>query len=175
MPTNTLNIDALNFESLARDILSEGNSLRFRARGGSMRPLIQDGDMLEVVPVNTANFRLGDILLFSDPSGQLMAHRLVHKVQQEGRMTLVMQGDANPRQDHPVPVKRVMGRITSATRDGGSFSFSGRLHSLIGWFFILVAPAIKKFIYRMRMWFRSEDTSEHSATHTNNNQTEYDQ
>ena len=140
-----------------------------------MRPLIQDGDMLEVVPVNTADIRLGDIVLFNDQSGQLMAHRLVGKHQQQGRSMLVMQGDANPKQDQPIPASSVLGRVTCTKREEGSFSFSGGQHRLVGWFFILVAPAIKKFIYRMRIWFRSGDTSEHSATHTNNNPTEYDQ
>ena len=154
MPNNTLDIDSLNFESLARDILSGGNALRFRARGGSMRPLIQDGDLLEVVPVHTAEYHLGDVILFSDSGGQLMAHRLIHRFQREGHQILVMQGDANPREDYPVPASRVLGRVVSVERAHNSFRFTGSTHRLVGWFFILFAPTLKRVFHRLRRWLK---------------------
>jgi SAM-dependent methyltransferase len=87
--------------ALAREALRQGHTLRFRARGASMRPQVEDGAVLEVVPRAPADARLGDVVLYaaraaSDAGGwRLVAHRVVGR---RGR-TLVTRGDSAARVD----------------------------------------------------------------------------
>jgi signal peptidase I len=155
MVEKTFDIDSLNFESLARDVISSGNTLRFRARGGSMRPLIRDGEILEVGPIQSGELHLGDIVLFSDPTRKLMAHRLIHRFHHDGHLMLVLQGDANYTEDRPIPEKLVIGKIIAVIRDRGSFVFSGPIHRLVGWIIILFAPLMKRILFKMTQWVRS--------------------
>jgi signal peptidase I len=155
MVEKTFDIDSLNFESLARDILSSGNTLRFRARGGSMRPLIRDGEILEVAPIKNGELHLGDIVLFSDPTRNLMAHRLIHRFHHDGHSMLVLQGDANFTEDRPVSERLVIGRIIAVIRDRSSFAFSGPIHRVVGWIMILFAPLMKRIYFKMVQWVRS--------------------
>ena len=66
----------------------------FLYRGRSMWPGFQDGDLLEIEPVNTERLRIGDCLLFQDPDGQLVVHRLIEK-----DPALLTRGDALSRPD----------------------------------------------------------------------------
>ena len=54
------------FGALIGSLLSEGLGFRFRARGRSMQPTIQDGEILHVKPVSVETLRKGDIVLFAD-------------------------------------------------------------------------------------------------------------
>jgi hypothetical protein len=116
-----------------------------------MRPLIQDGDLLEVAPVRKATMALGDVFLFSDRGGRLMAHRLIHKYQHKGLLMLVLQGDANPREDLAVDDALIIGQVIRKKGPSGEFNFPGWLHRTIAWFFILFAPMIKRIYIRSKI------------------------
>ncbi len=76
---------------------------------GSMRPLLQPGDVVVARPVPVSRLRPGQVLLVSDPDQQhrLRLHRLV-RFAADG--SLVLRGDANPADDSsPVPVAAVHG------------------------------------------------------------------
>ncbi len=64
------------FGALIGSLLSEGLGFRFRARGRSMQPTIQDGEILHVKPVSAETLRKGDIVLFAEGK-HFRAHRLV--------------------------------------------------------------------------------------------------
>ena len=64
------------FGVLTQSLLSRGLGFRFRARGRSMQPAIQDGEILHVKPVSAEKLRRGDIVLFAD-RGHYKAHRLI--------------------------------------------------------------------------------------------------
>jgi hypothetical protein len=49
--SSELSFGSDQFADLAKEILDKGRSLRFRARGLSMRPTIRDGDLLEIQPI----------------------------------------------------------------------------------------------------------------------------
>ena len=81
-PMKKHKLDSLAFRALAYDLLRAGHSLRFQAQGRSMLPTIQDGDVLQVAPVQPQQLRRGDIVLVDlqqGGAGKLRAHRLVSK------------------------------------------------------------------------------------------------
>jgi hypothetical protein len=101
---------------LMSSVLERGASLRFCARGTSMAPLIQDGDLIQVVPLQGKSLRLGDVAAFIQPaSGKLVVHRLVNRRGQEAWFS----GD-NMRGalEGPLALENVLGRVAAVERAG---------------------------------------------------------
>jgi len=113
-----LNVDGEAFAALASEILGQGHGLRFRARGVSMRPFIQDGDVLEVTPPERMRLRVGDVVLFEDHDGSVLAHRVVRIRDRGVRPAVQMKGDAFFTPDGWIPIDRIVGIVTAVERDG---------------------------------------------------------
>lgn len=63
---------------LMRAVLDKGKSFRFEARGTSMHPFIQDGDVVTVAPLSGPGPRPGDVAAFVHPAtGGVRVHRVV--------------------------------------------------------------------------------------------------
>lgn len=120
MPDLVVSRDELG--DLAEALLGEGQGLRFCARGASMRPFIRDGDVLDVRPVGARRLRRGDVVLFRDGEGRLLAHRVVRV----GPAGLVVQGDALVWPDGPVGYDQLLGRVSAIERDGKQIPVEGR-------------------------------------------------
>ena len=93
------------------DLLSRGHSVRFRARGHSMHPIIRSDDYLLVVPV--VEIATGDVVLTLADRG-LTAHRVISLT--DG--VVVTRGDNAPDDDAPLERARVLGVVTHAERNG---------------------------------------------------------
>ncbi len=109
------------FIDLAAEILASGSTLRFRARGGSMRPFIQDGDLLEIHPLLDRPVRVGDILLFRYAQHPLLVHRVVRVAPPSSldpSPGFITQGDAVLRPDGCIPAQAVLGWVASIERRG---------------------------------------------------------
>lgn len=120
------------FGELSATILGSGNALRFRARGGSMSPLVRDGDVVLIRPVGRGAVRVGDLVLCSSEPGRVVVHRVISKeVGQEGSLFTV-QGDALSRSDGSIPEAHVYGRVATIERDGAQISLDRLLMKLLG-------------------------------------------
>lgn len=120
-PQHNKEIDGDQFIDLAAEILASGATLRFRARGGSMRPFIKDGDFLEIHPLLDRPVRVGDILLFRYAQHPLLVHRVVRVAppsSHDPSPGFVTQGDAVLRPDGCIPAQAVLGRVASIERRG---------------------------------------------------------
>ena len=51
----SVNLGITDLLELSQAILEKGNSIRFQAKGWSMRPFIQDGDFIIVSPVQNSS------------------------------------------------------------------------------------------------------------------------
>lgn len=79
-----------------------------------MLPFVRDGARLDLAP---SRFHLpGDILVFADRQGRLVAHRFLGPYLQGGRLRLLLKGDAAPGPDEGVPPAAVVGRLVTAVR-----------------------------------------------------------
>ena len=98
--------------ALAEDVLGQGGILRFRARGGSMRPLIHDGNPIALEPASPAQLRVGDVILYR--TGQ---NAIVHRLVGYDGQALLIRGDAG-RACAPDRVlsDQVLGRVCQVQR-----------------------------------------------------------
>src|SRR5690242_20501702 len=95
------------FGLLARELIANGKGFRFCARGQSMWPTIQDGDILHVEPIRKSP-RIADIVLFVK-DGEFKAHRIVGR---RGRY-FVTRGDTGMEIDGIVRREEIVGRVVS--------------------------------------------------------------
>jgi hypothetical protein len=125
--------DSAAFAELSGEILRAGRSLRFRAHGASMWPLVRDGDILLVRPLEGRAVRLGDLVLFCREPGQVAVHRVICvQVGPQGRRYTV-QGDAVPQPDGRIPEGQVYGRVAAIERGGAYIDMDRPVVRALGW------------------------------------------
>jgi hypothetical protein len=101
---------------LMRAVLARGVPFRFCARGWSMAPFIQDGDVITISPLPQAGPRVGEVVAFVRPGvGKLVVHRVVDRL---GTASFI-QGDSRPEYaDGMIAPENLLGRVTRIERDG---------------------------------------------------------
>jgi signal peptidase I len=99
--------------------LRSGLACELTLRGGSMAPLLRDGD---VVCVEPGAPRPGDVVV-AERDGRLVTHRLVSL--SDG--VAVMRGDACRGDDPPLPVSALLGRVVRVKRRSPMARLVGRL------------------------------------------------
>ena len=95
---------------LAADAVRAFGKLRLEVTGSSMLPTIWPGDVLEVRHQGVAEIQSGDVVLFQR-QGQLVAHRVVHRLGRPGGNLLITRGDRQSAADPPTTRKK-LGRVT---------------------------------------------------------------
>jgi hypothetical protein len=106
------------FAELSAAILHSGVALRFRAQGGSMVPLVRDGDVVTVQPANPAQVRVGDLALCCTAADRVVVHRVIRKEAGGEGFRFVVQGDAVSQPDGWIPAAQLYGRVLALERDG---------------------------------------------------------
>ena len=150
-----LRLESDGFESLADEVLSKGDTLRFRARGISMQPFIRDGDILEIQPNVGELFRTTDIVLCKSPKGKLVAHRIVGiKPGGEGRGKLIIQGDALGQPDGNIDPGEVLGRVVAVIRDGEYKRVDTLFMRFAASLWIWIAPTGRQFRNNLSLFKR---------------------
>ncbi|HEY6770580.1 MAG TPA: hypothetical protein VI386_38035, partial [Candidatus Sulfotelmatobacter sp.] len=81
-------------------------SVRFQARGGSMSPVIRDGEIVRVTPVIVSKLRKDDIVLTKSHNG-FRLHRLV--LADLDSDTFITRGDCGQENDAPVRGNQILG------------------------------------------------------------------
>jgi signal peptidase I len=150
----TLSLDRAGFAALATEILRGGNTLRFRARGGSMWPTIRDGDCAEVRAVSEASIRHGDVVLVRMESGRLLVHRVRWTGCEGDEVVLRTQGDALAHADPPVRAAQVLGRVVAVERGGRRLRLDRTPLRLTGLAWIRLATPRRRLGRGLRRWAR---------------------
>lgn len=110
-----LSLYSQHLEELMRGVLDKGASFRFRCKGFSMSPFIKDGDVLTIAPVQGADPRFGDVVVFTHPSTcKLVIHRVIGK---KGGAYL-SKGDNIPEADGFIAKANILGRVIKVERNG---------------------------------------------------------
>ena len=112
--------------------------------GNSMYPLIKEGDICRFVTCNFAHLTEGDILLYH-LNGELVAHRLIEKMDVEGNVFFQCKGDTNLGKDQWVMEKDVIGKLLYIKRNKRVTSTLGRTAKVWGWS-ILSLPMLSSFL-----------------------------
>jgi hypothetical protein len=78
VPGGELPLAGASLAGLMRAVLDKGKPFRFEARGTSMHPFIQDGDVVTIEPFAEGGPRTGDVVAFVHPgTGGVRVHRIV--------------------------------------------------------------------------------------------------
>ena len=96
---------------LVQTLLRQGLTVRIRVSGGSMRPLLQGGELVEVVPLGQAIPCFGDILFVRSRQDSPIIHRLIWRRSRNGVPQLLTKGDACSGFDGFIPASQVLGRV----------------------------------------------------------------
>lgn len=102
-----------SFVILATQLLRDGQAICFIARGQSMHPLIQDGDLITVRPVAHARIRPGAVILYI-VGGKLIAHRVIRRRSKR----YITRGDAYRGLCERVDAADVLGIVDERERNG---------------------------------------------------------
>ena len=132
-------------EALLRG-LAPGKTLWLRAAGGSLWPLLRDGDSLRVERIAEASLRLGEVAVVKLPTGVLAAHLV------SGLRPLQTSSSVGVRD--PLPLE-ALGRVTGFRREGvvRVWPASGRL--LLRWWpatalVLKRLPLARRLVRRLR-------------------------
>jgi uncharacterized repeat protein (TIGR01451 family) len=104
------------FGSISQALLSAGLGFRFQARGRSMQPAIQDGEILHVQSVATRELKREDIVLFTD-GAHYKAHRLIFA--DHAADIFMTKGDAGREMDFMLRGSEIVGRVVAKEKGTG--------------------------------------------------------
>ena len=137
---NNILLNNTDFLKLCDSISKKDASIRFQAKGFSMRPFIQDGDLITVSPLRNSSGRVGDVVLYKTADDRVIAHRVILKTIKDNRTEFFIKGDASFGQPEKVDTKRVLGRITVIERNGRKRKLNTRTYRMIGLVFAGLSP-----------------------------------
>jgi signal peptidase I len=113
-----VNLEAPDFLEQARDMLSRNIPVEIRMSGGSMRPAIEDGDMIIIEPIKDSPVKQGDIILYQTRFDTAVIHRVVRIEKAASGRSVMTRGDASAQTDIPAPLHRILGRVRQVERAG---------------------------------------------------------
>jgi len=139
------NSDRLFIETSSA-LLRKGHHVKFRAPGDSMYPTICDGDVVTVMPIETASITINDIILYQHRSG-ITAHRvmrIIKRSEENSRsapkdpqdrsssetLQFILRGDAALVFDDPINAGHILGKVTLVEREGrriDPYSFTAKI------------------------------------------------
>jgi len=96
------------FGEVAAQLIASGLGFRFQAKGRSMLPTIQDGEILHVCPADPASIKLGEVILFRDCNG-FKAHRVIRKKSD----LFTTRGDSSAQADDEILSEQIVGKVTA--------------------------------------------------------------
>ena len=152
-----LELNGTEFYHLASQILGSGNQLRFQARGQSMQPLIQDGDILIIAPLAGNPIHRGDVLLVDAGDGRLLAHRAIKLERRATGMHYLIKMDAGTVPDGWFTYDAILGRVEVLERGASKIRLTSSFHYWKAWVWLAFAPWASKLTWlpeRFRQRFR---------------------
>ncbi len=115
LPGGDLPLSAQALLALMEGVLARGLPFRFCARGSSMLPFIQDGDVICVAPLNGGRPGLGQVVAYRQGGSRLVVHRVTGRAGAGWRI----QGDNLPGgAAERVAGGEILGRVTCIERRG---------------------------------------------------------
>jgi SOS-response transcriptional repressor LexA len=97
---------------LIREALSKGRTIKIRARGGSMKPFIPDGSVVEIAAAASPP-RTGDVV-----AAAIGDHLFIHRVI-AAKAQVHLQGDARRNLDAPFDYNDILGVVVRVTTPNG--------------------------------------------------------
>jgi signal peptidase I len=99
-------------------LLSEGKTIRIKAKGYTMYPAIKPGSLIIIEPLSVkGNPQPGEIVALKREAG-MVVHRVVKKEIRNGVLLYITRGDSNATADKPITIEKIAGRIVKSEPTG---------------------------------------------------------
>ena len=125
------------FGALAGELVASGLGFRFQAKGRSMLPTIEDGEILHVCPADWNSLRVADIVLFRD-GAEFKAHRVIRRKID----VLITRGDSAVGSGVAIRREQIVGKIVA--KESAQMGLTIRLEGL--------GAHLRFFTSEMRTW-----------------------
>ncbi|MFH1538809.1 MAG: S24/S26 family peptidase [bacterium] len=122
-----------------------GECFRFRARGGSMSPVIRDGDVVHVRRTGPDLTGPGDIVAVENGGG-IRVHRLIRKRRGPRGWILGTQGDTLMWEDEPASGGDLLGKVIAVEKAGGKHVRLETNAAVVSNFFFLGISNLKRIL-----------------------------
>ncbi len=109
----------------------------------SMKPCIQDGDTVEIVPILSQHLNCGDIVLVEKEGGALLVHRVVRKHQINGRIAYLIKSDNSSSIDGWFSQNNILGRVEFVERNRQRIRLTSAFQRLRAWVWVLLNPLVR--------------------------------
>lgn len=138
----TVHIRDADLAELSKNIFRRGKSVRFQARGWSMRPFIRDGDFIVVSPIENSSIRTGDVVFYLTTENKVMVHRVIrkHKKDKDNRIIMFIKGDATFNSPEKIEMQNVLGKVVAVERNGRKKRLDTKLYQLTGLLYAGISP-----------------------------------
>lgn len=131
------NLEALKKEGYLAS-LGDSYSFSFQFKGGSMYPILKDGDWVTIKYVEPKKMKIGDIIVYKRKEEVYITnHRLVKKASHNGRLYFITRGDATigPCYDSPIYEEDILGMVISRKRGDKIMNFDSYSARITGYIF----------------------------------------
>lgn len=113
-------LESPEFLERSRQILSKNLTVEICMSGSSMRPAIEDGDLVTIEPIADGRINQGDIVLYQSRFDTAVIHRVIRIERSSSDRLVVTRGDAATQNDLAVPLNKILGRVKNVERAGES-------------------------------------------------------
>lgn len=145
------------------EALRQGRRASLKAFGGSMYPFIRNGECITIEPAMASEIRYGDIVLYRDPDGKVLIHRIVNIKNKDGERHLMTKGDAAGTSDGFIDPKGVLGRVVEIKKDAFSFSMDSGIARPVNILYTKLLPLSRWLFICLwglrRVWKNPKDSS----------------
>ena len=114
------NLESPEFLERSRQILSKSQTVEICMSGSSMRPAIEDGDLVTIEPILEGRINQGDIVLYQSRFDTAVIHRVIRIERSSTERIVITRGDAASQNDLAIPLNTILGRIKNIERAGES-------------------------------------------------------
>jgi signal peptidase I len=140
-------LETPDFLEQARQLLSRSLPVELRMSGSSMRPAIEDGDVVTIEPITDEPIRQGDIVLYHSRFDTAVIHRVV-RIDKSAERSILTRGDSAAQNDLPVSIHRILGRVKLVEREGERIDMVRPKRSFAQSF----AQIMMSWIERLKFW-----------------------
>lgn len=145
---------------LSKDIFRRGKSIRFQAKGWSMRPFIRDGDFIVVSPIKNSSVKTGHVVFCITTENKIIVHRVIkkYKKDKDNRITMLIKGDATFSSPEKVEMQNVLGKVVAVERNGRKKRLDTKYHQIKGLLFAGISPFSQwtyPFFSKIKKYFNS--------------------
>jgi hypothetical protein len=124
-------------------LLQKGEPVEIMLTGHCMKPLLCEGDLIFIRPIQADALRCGDVAIYH-VNGRLKAHRFLRFItlDRQGQKHLLTKSDRRHRCDPPVSAANFLGIISKVTRGGRTMDYETRMWQAVNLLLGKLSPSI---------------------------------